>query len=66
MLKSFLKIFAIFTGKHLCWCLFFNYQKRDSSTGVSCEYCEIFKETYFEEHLATAASVIERVDLQPF
>ena len=23
----------------------------------SCEYCEIFKETYFEEHLQTADSV---------
>ena len=23
----------------------------------SCEYCEIFKNTYFEEHLRTAASV---------
>ena len=22
----------------------------------SCEYCEIFKNTYFEEHLQTAAS----------
>ena len=22
-----------------------------------CEYCEIFKKTYFEEHLPTAASV---------
>ena len=24
----------------------------------SCEYCEIFKNTYFEEHLRTAASVL--------
>ena len=24
----------------------------------SCEYCEIFKNTYFEEHLRTAASDI--------
>ena len=23
----------------------------------SCEYCEIFKNTYFEEHLRTAANV---------
>ena len=29
--------------------------KRDSNTGVFCEYCEIFRNTYFEEHL-TAAS----------
>ena len=24
---------------------------------LSCEYCEIFKNTYFEEHLQTTASV---------
>ena len=27
-----------------------------------CEYCEIFKSTYFEEHLRTAASVITAGD----
>ena len=31
--------------------------KRDSNVGVSCEYCKIFKKTYFEKHLWTAASV---------
>ena len=30
--------------------------KRDSNTGVFCEHWEIFKNTYFEEHLRTAAS----------
>ena len=30
--------------------------KRDSNTGVFCEHWEIFKNTYFEEHLQTAAS----------
>ena len=25
--------------------------------GFSCEYCNIFKDIYFEEHLRTAASV---------
>ena len=31
--------------------------KRDSDTGFfSCEYCEIFKNTYFEEHLRTAVT----------
>ena len=48
------KYFAIFTSKHLCWRLFLI--KRDSNTGISCEYCEIFKNIYFEEHLRTAAS----------
>ena len=32
-------------GKHLYWSLFFN-----------SEYCKIFKTTYFEENLQTAAS----------
>ena len=35
-----------------------NLLKRDSNTVLSCEYCEIFKNTYFEEHLRTSASVI--------
>ena len=36
--KAVLKNFAIFTGKHLCWSLFFNFfkkvLKRDSNTDV--------------------------------
>ena len=32
-------------------------QNKETPTQVfSCEYCEIFKNTYFEEHLQTAAS----------
>ena len=31
--------------------------KMDSNTGVSCQYCKIFKNTYFEEHLPMAAFV---------
>ena len=58
--KGVLKIFAIFTGKHLCWSLFFimmhafrlaTFLQRDFSTGVFCEYYIIFKDTYFKEHL---------------
>ena len=30
--------------------------KTDSSTSVSCEYCEIVKNTHFKKHLRTAAS----------
>ena len=30
--------------------------KRDLTKGVFCEHGEIFKNTYFEEHLRTAAS----------
>ena len=44
--KGVLKNSAIFTGQHL----------------FSCEYWEIFKNTYFEEHLRTAAS--ERIQQQ--
>ena len=42
--------------------------KRDSNTNVSCEYCEIFRNTYFEEHLQTAAFEIfqEKVELKRF
>ena len=28
-----------------------------------CEYCEIFKNTYFEKHLRTTASVNSRADV---
>ena len=31
--------------------------KRDSNTGVSCEYCEIFKSTSFAEHLRKVNSL---------
>ena len=45
------KNLAIFTGKYLGWGLFLiklqafrpaTFLKRDSNTGVSCGYCEIF------------------------
>ena len=56
--KAVLKNFAIFTGKQLLWNPFFQlYQKETPTEVFSCEYCEIFKNTYFEEHLQTAASV---------
>ena len=41
--KVTLKNFGNFIGKHLRWNLFY------------CEYCEIFKNAYFAEHLRTAA-----------
>ena len=49
-----LKNFAIFTGKYLWWI----YSKENQTQVFSCEYCKIFKNTYFEEHLRTAASVL--------
>ena len=32
------------------------YQKETPTQMLSSEYCEIFQNTYFEEHLPTAAS----------
>ena len=61
-----LKNFANVTGKHLCWNLFFyqaesfqacSFIKKETPTQVfSCEICEI-KNTHFEEHVRTTASV---------
>ena len=42
--------FVKFTGKRPLWESF--YQKRDScTTVVSCEFCEIFKNTFFAKQL---------------
>ena len=46
IIKPVLEYFSLFIGKHL-YCSFFL---------ISCGYCKIFKNTYFEEHLRTAAS----------
>ena len=34
-----------------------NLIKKNSNTGVSCEYCKIFKSSYFEEHPPRAGFV---------
>ena len=56
---SRIKKFAIFTGKHLCSDLFLiklqafrpvTILKRNSNTGVSCGYCELFKNSFFSEN----------------
>ena len=63
--KAVLKNFVIFTGKtcvgisFLIKMLAFRHEallKSDSNSGVFFEYWEIFNNTYFEEHLWTAAS----------
>ena len=56
-----LKNFAKLTGKHLCQSLFFNKAGRPATSlkkrlVFSCEFCEIFKYTFFTEHLRTTAS----------
>ena len=69
LLTRVLKIFAIFTGKHLCWSLFSIKlpAKRDSTQMFSCEYCQNFKHTYFEEHpLRTASVYIMLLVYHPF
>ena len=50
--------FAIFTGKYLCWSLplIKLHAWRTWTQVFSCECCEMLKNTYFEEHLRTAAS----------
>ena len=61
--KAVLKNFAIFKGKHLTWSLFLiNLQawrsatlKKTPTQLFSFEFCEIFKNTYSEEHVRTTA-----------
>ena len=64
-IKAVLKNCAIFTRKNLCWILFLVklqafraaiLLKKTATQVFSCEYCKIFKNTSFEEHLRTAAS----------
>ena len=47
-----LKNFAIFTGKHLCWNLFLiKLQDWKYNTVFSYEYCKIFENSFFMDHL---------------
>ena len=54
MKKAVLKNFVMFTGKFQTW----NFIKKRFQKEIqfSLEYCEIFKNSYFEDHLLTAAS----------
>ena len=63
--KNILKNLVKFTGKCLCQSLFFhkvasqacNFIKKEILVPVfSCEFCEIFKNTFFTEHLRASAS----------
>ena len=64
--KAVLKNFAIFTGKHVRWSLFLIelqfwgpaiVLKETTEKVFFCAYCEIFKNTYFQEKLQTTASL---------
>ena len=67
--KSVLKNFAKFTRKHLCQSLFFNKvaglrPKRETLAQVfSCEFSEIFKNTFFTEHHQATPSASTDVEL---
>ena len=54
MKKGVLKKFARFTGKHPCQISF--TIKLQETQVLSCELCEIFKNTLFIEHLRPTAS----------
>ena len=57
--KGALRNFAKFTRKHLCQSLFFN-KVAGLRPDVSCEFCEIPKNTFITEHLRAAASICEK------
>ena len=54
--KGVLKNGTKFTGKHLCQSLFFNNIAELKTQVSSCEFCEIFKNTFFIKHVRTTAS----------
>ena len=69
MWKEVYNNFTNFTGKHLCWSLFLikllafrpgTLFKETPTPVFSSEICKIFKNTYFEEHLRTTASVFSK------
>ena len=49
-----------FTEKHLCQGLFFNKVETVAQM-FPCDFCEIFKKTFFTEHLWTTASVCSKI-----
>ena len=62
--KNVFKNFSKFTGKHLCQILIelltldSNFIEKETLTQMSsCEFCEIFKKTFFIEHFSATATV---------
>ena len=53
MKKGVLRNFTKFTGKYLCQSLFI--KKETLAHMFSCEFCDISKNTFFAEQLATAS-----------
>ena len=57
--KDVLENFTKSTGKHLCRPQASNFINKETLAQVfSCEFCEIFKNTFFTEHLRTTASIL--------
>ena len=66
MKKAVPKNFAILTGKHLCWSFFLRklmafrsatLLKKSPRQVFYCEFCKVFKSSFFEEQPRTASSV---------
>ena len=61
--KGNLENFAIFAGKRLCQSLFLscNFIKKeigDLAQGISRDFCRVFKNTFFTEHLWMPSSIL--------
>ena len=72
--KAVLKNVTNLTGQHLCWSLFLiklsalkacNFIQETPTQELSCEHCEVFKSTYFEKHLLTAAAILPIITIIP-
>ena len=61
--KGVLKNFAIFKGKYLCQSLFLsrNFIKETLAHRFPCEFCKIFKNTFFTEHLWMTTSILQQL-----
>ena len=59
--KPVLKNFTIFT-KNTCVSKETLFNKETPTQVFSCEYCENFKDNYFEDHVPTAASAIGQLE----
>ena len=59
MKKVVLENFAKFTGKYLCRPQACNFINQETLAQVfSCEFCKIFKNTFFTEYPQTTASIL--------
>ena len=64
--KGVFKCFAKFTRKHLCQSLLFNEVavKKETLTQIfSYKFCEILKNTYFEEYMWMTASEVLKIEI---